>query len=116
MRGRGGPARGAFGLASRQNEPIGRMIVDRLPVTVELTLLASLTAAVIGVPLGLLGGGRRGGVADRAALAIGLVGISIPDFWLGIMLILGLSLWAGLLPSAGFVPLTERVLGHGVYV
>ena len=64
------------------------MILDRLPVTLELTLLAALCAALIGVPLGLLAGGRRGGVADRAALAVGLVGVSIPDFWLGIMLIL----------------------------
>src|SRR5687767_3455972 len=80
----GGVVRGDFGLDFRQNEPIGRMILDRLPVTIELTLLATLCAAAIGVPLGLLGGGRRGGVADRAALAIGLIGISIPDFWLGI--------------------------------
>src|SRR5437868_9776179 len=92
--------RGDFGVDFRQNEPIGRMILDRLPVTLELTLLASAGAALIGVPLGLLGGGRRGGVADRTALAVGLVGISIPDFWLGIMLILTFSLWAGLLPSA----------------
>jgi peptide/nickel transport system permease protein len=105
----GGVVRGDFGLDFRQNEPIGRMILDRLPVTIELTLLATLCAAAIGVPLGLLGGGRRGGVADRAALAIGLIGISIPDFWLGIMLILLLSLGAGLLPSGGFVPLTESV-------
>src|SRR5919198_1576901 len=107
-----GVVRGDFGLDFRQNEPIGRMILDRLPVTIELTLLASLTAAVVGVPLGLLGGGRRGGAADRAALAVGLVGISIPDFWLGIMLILSLSLWAGLFPSAGFVPLTEAPLDN----
>ena len=103
----GGAARGDFGLDFRQNEPIGRMILDRLPVTLELTLLATACAALIGIPLGLLGGGRRGGLADRAAQAVGLLGISIPDFWLGIMLILGLSLGAGLLPSAGFVPLTE---------
>jgi peptide/nickel transport system permease protein len=103
----GGVARGDFGLDFRQNEPIGRMILDRLPVTIELTLLATACAALIGVPLGLLGGGRRGGAADRAALAIGLVGVSIPDFWLGIMLILLLSLGAGLLPSSGFVPLAE---------
>jgi peptide/nickel transport system permease protein len=103
----GGVARGDFGLDFRQNEPIGRMILDRLPVTIELTLLATVFAALIGIPLGLLGGGRRGGVADRAALAIGLVGISIPDFWLGIMLILLLSLGAGLLPSAGWVPFLE---------
>jgi peptide/nickel transport system permease protein len=103
-------ARGDFGLDFRQNEPIGRMILDRLPVTLELTLLASAGAALLGVPLGLLGGGRRGGAADRAALALGLVGVSIPDFWLGIMLILALSLWAGLFPSGGFVPFTEAPL------
>ena len=111
-----GVVRGDFGLDFRQNEPIGRMILDRLPVTIELTLLATLCAAAIGVPLGLLGGGRRGGVADRAALAIGLIGISIPDFWLGIMLILLLSLGAGLLPSGGFVPLTESVAENLVHL
>jgi peptide/nickel transport system permease protein len=101
--------RGDFGLDFRQNEPIGRMILDRLPVTIELTLVAAVCAALLGVPLGLLGGSRRGGIADRAAQTIGLVGVSIPDFWLGIMLILGVSLGAGLLPSAGFVPITESV-------
>jgi peptide/nickel transport system permease protein len=111
-----GAVRGDFGVDFRQNEPIGRMILDRLPVTLELTLFASLCAALIGVPLGLLGGGRRGGAADRAALAVGLVGVSIPDFWLGIMLILGLSLWAGLFPSAGFVPLTEAPLDNVLYL
>jgi peptide/nickel transport system permease protein len=106
----GGVLRGDFGLDFRQNEPIGRMILDRLPVTIELTCLATLLAALIGVPLGVLGGGRRGGVADRTALAVGLVGISIPDFWLGIMLILLLPLWAGVLPSGGWVPLAESPL------
>src|SRR5207247_1679888 len=72
-----GLVRGDFGLDFRQNEPIGRMILDRLPVTVELTVLASAGAALIGIPLGLLGGARRRGLADRATLAIGLVGVSI---------------------------------------
>jgi peptide/nickel transport system permease protein len=107
-----GVARGDFGLDFRQNEPIGRMILDRLPVTIELTVLASACAAMLGIPLGLLGGGHRGGFADRTALAIGLVGISIPDFWLGIMLILGVSLGLGALPSGGFVPLGESVLDN----
>jgi peptide/nickel transport system permease protein len=111
-----GVARGDFGLDYRQNEPIGQMILDRLPVTVELTLVAAVCAALIGVPLGLLAGGRRGGAADRAALAIGLVGISIPDFWLGIMLILLLSLAAGLLPSGGFVPLLESPIENLVHL
>src|SRR5262244_249364 len=51
-----GVARGDFGLDFRQNEPIGRMILDRLPVTLELTLLATLGAALLGIPLGVLGG------------------------------------------------------------
>jgi peptide/nickel transport system permease protein len=105
-----GLVRGDFGVDFRQNEPIGRMILDRLPVTLELTLLATLAAALIGIPLGLVGGARRGGVADRTALAVGLLGISIPDFWLGIMLILGLALGVGLFPSGGWVPITEAPL------
>jgi len=111
-----GVARGDFGLDFRQNEPIGRMILDRLPVTLELTLLATLCAALIGIPLGLLGGGRRGGAADKASLAVGLVGVSIPDFWLGIMLILLLSLGAGLLPSSGFVPLVESPADNALHL
>src|SRR5215470_3420352 len=105
-----GLVRGDFGLDFRQNEPIGRMILDRLPVTLELTLLATLGAALLGIPLGVLGGARRGGLADRTSLAVGLLGVSIPDFWLGIMLILGLALGVGLFPSGGWVPLSESLL------
>jgi peptide/nickel transport system permease protein len=112
----GGVLVGDFGLDFRQNEPIGRMILDRLPVTIELTLLATVAAALIGIPLGLLGGGRRGGVADRASLAIGLVGVSLPDFWLGIMLILLVSLGAGLLPSSGFVPFSESPVDNVLHL
>jgi peptide/nickel transport system permease protein len=107
-----GAVHGDLGIDYRQNEPIGRMILDRLPITLELTVLATLAAALIGIPLGLLGGGRRGGAADRAALVLGLVGISIPDFWLGIMLILGIPLGLGVLPSGGFVPPGEGVLDN----
>jgi len=108
----GGVLRGEFGVDFRQNEPIGEMIRARLPVTFELTLLATACAVLLGVPLGLLGGGRRGGATDRTSLTLGLLGISIPDFWLGIMLILLLSLAAGLLPSSGFVPFAEDPLGN----
>ena len=107
-----GVARGDFGLDFRQNEPIGDMIRQRLPVTIELTLLATACAVLVGVPLGLLAGARRGGGVDRASLTVGLLGISVPDFWLGIMLILLLSLGARLLPSSGFVPLGEDPLGN----
>jgi len=107
-----GVVRGDFGIDFRQNEPIGQMIRDRLPVTIELTLLASACSVLVGVPLGLLGAARRGGGADRTSLTVGLLGISVPDFWLGIILILGLSLGARLLPSSGFVPFGEDPLGN----
>ena len=108
----GGALVGDFGVDFRQNEPIGEMIRARLPVTLELTGLAAACAALLGVPLGLFAGARRGGGADRASLAAGLLGVSIPDFWLGIMLILLLSLGARLLPSSGFVPFAEDPLGN----
>jgi peptide/nickel transport system permease protein len=111
-----GLLRGDFGIDFRQNEPIGRMILDRLPVTVELTVLAALCAALLGVPVGLLAGARHRGAADRVSLALGLLGISIPDFWLGIILILIFSLAAGLLPSSGFVPFAEDMLGNLQYL
>ena len=78
--------------------------------------VAALCTALIGVPLGLLAGGRRGGGADRAAMAVGLIGVSIPDFWLGIMLILGLSLGLGLLPSGGWVPFAESPVENLVHL
>ena len=112
----GAAVRGDLGHDFRQNEPIGQMVLDRLPVTLELTALAALCTALIGVPLGLLAGGRRGGGADRAAMAVGLIGVSIPDFWLGIMLILGLSLGLGLLPSGGWVPFAESPVENLVHL
>ena len=108
----GGALVGDFGHDFRQNEPIGQMIRARLPVTLELTALAAAVAAMIGVPLGLVAGARRGGAADRTSLAVGLVGVSVPDFWLGIMLILLLSLGARLLPSSGWVPFNDDPVGN----
>ena len=98
---------GDFGLDYRSNEPIGSLLLERLPVTLELTGMALLLAIVFAIPLGVLGAVRRGRAADKATQGISMVGISIPDFWLGIMLILVFSLGLGILPSSGFVPFRE---------
>jgi peptide/nickel transport system permease protein len=103
----GGVLQGDFGLDYRSNEPIGSMLLDRLPVTLELTGLALLLSVVLAIPLGVIAAVRRGRVADKAAQGVSLVGISIPEFWLGIMLILVFSLWLGVLPSSGFVPFRD---------
>lgn len=103
----GGVLQGDFGLDYRSNEPIGSMLLDRLPVTLELTGLALLLSIVLAIPLGVIAAVRRGRVADKATQSVSLVGISIPEFWLGIMLILVFSLWLGVLPSSGFVPFRD---------
>ena len=103
----GGVLQGDFGLDYRSNEPIGSMLLDRLPVTLELTGLALLLSIVLAIPLGVIAAVRRGRLADKATQSVSLVGISIPEFWLGIMLILVFSLGLGLLPSSGFVPFRD---------
>ena len=100
-------ARGDFGLDYRSNEPIGHLLADRLPVTIELAGLSLLLAVVAAIPLGVLAALRRGRVADKATQGVSLAGISVPDFWLAIMLILVFSLGLDLLPSSGFVPLGQ---------
>jgi peptide/nickel transport system permease protein len=99
--------RGDFGLDYRSNESIGRLLLDRLPVTIELTAMALVLSIAFAVPLGVLAAVRRGRIADKASQGISLVGISVPDFWLGIMLILVFSLGLGVLPSSGYVPLAD---------
>ena len=103
----GGVLHGDFGLDYRSDEPIGQMLLDRLPVTLELTALSLVFAVLLAIPLGVVAAVRRGRVADKATQGISLVGISVPDFWLGIMLILVFSLGLGVLPSSGFVPFRE---------
>jgi peptide/nickel transport system permease protein len=66
-------------------------------------------SAVMGIPLGVLAAMRRNGPADHGASALGLAGISIPDFWLGVMLILLMALVLGWLPSSGYVPIQESL-------
>jgi peptide/nickel transport system permease protein len=103
--------RGDFGVDYRTHEPIREMLLTRLPVTLEMAMLAMLMSALMAIPLGVLAATRRG-AADHGATALGLVGISIPDFWLGVMLILLMALVLGWLPSSGYVPLRESVWGN----
>jgi len=74
------------------------LLSDRLPVTIELTLLALSLAILISLPLGICAAIKPGGIADRGSMLLGLFGISIPDFLLGIMLILIFALGLRLFP------------------
>jgi peptide/nickel transport system permease protein len=99
---------GDLGTSIRTHLPVTAEIVRRIPTTIELALLAGLIAIGLGVPLGILAAVRRGTPLDYLANTVGLVGLSIPTFWLGLILILVFAIGLGVLPASGFVPLVEN--------
>lgn len=101
---------GNFGLSTRDRIPVAQIIVERLPVTIELTVLAVAVGLAIGVPAGIASAVRRGGPADYAATGLGLFGLSVPHFWLGLLAILVFSVTLRWLPASGFVGLAEDPL------
>jgi peptide/nickel transport system permease protein len=105
-------AHGDFGTSVRTRLPIGAMLVEKLPVTFELATLSMLVAVMLGLPIGIFAALRRGSLIDYGASLFGLAGLSIPHFWLGIMLILLFSVRLGWLPAGGFVPPSESVAGN----
>lgn len=95
---------GDLGRSIRTHQPVIEAIVSRLPVTLELSLLSLLVALVIGLPAGVLAAIRRNSLLDIASTALALMGVSLPNFFLGILMILLFSLWLGVLPPSGYVP------------
>lgn len=103
----GGVVQGDFGESIRIQQPVSQLILEKLPVTIELAVLSMLIALLIGVPMGILSAVKNGKWVDYAANAVALWGLSTPNFWLGIMLILLFSVELGWLPASGYVPPSE---------
>ena len=93
---------GDFGRSLRTGEPVLGLILQKLPVTLQLATAAILVAIAIGVPAGILAARRKGTVVDYSTSALALSGLSIPNFWLGIMLILLVSVHLKWLPASGY--------------
>lgn len=92
---------GEFGLSLRQGQSVSELLKDRLPATVELSVVAAILALVVGLPLGVYTALNRTGFLSQAILAFSLLGISLPTFLIGILLILVMSVQLGWLPSYG---------------
>ena len=92
---------GDLGISLRSHQPVVELIFEKLPVTFELALLALAFAIAIGVPAGIVAAAKKGSGWDHAASAIALWGLSIPNFWFGILLILFVSVQLKWLPSSG---------------
>ena len=90
-----------LGLSLHSRRPITELVIERLPATLELTAAALAVALAVALPLGVVAALGRGGWWDRGAMGVSLLGVSIPNFWLGPVLILVFSLGLGWLPVSG---------------
>jgi peptide/nickel transport system permease protein len=104
--------RGDLGESIRTRESVVKTVATKLPITIELAFLSLLVAIGIAIPAGVLAAVRRNTVWDILTSGASLGGVSIPNFWLGIMLILFFSVRLGWLPASGFVPLWESPLDN----
>jgi peptide/nickel transport system permease protein len=96
--------RGDLGVSVRSRIPVTELLASKLPVTLELAVCSMLIALLIGIPAGVVSAARQGRPLDVAANVVALSGLSVPHFWLGIMLILLFAVRLGWLPASGYVP------------
>lgn len=94
-------AQGEFGISYRLARPVSDLLMERLPATLELSLCAALLALLVGVPMGVYTGLNRDSIGSRLLLTVSLIGVSLPTFLIGILLILVFSVQLGWLPSFG---------------
>ncbi|MFV2101008.1 ABC transporter permease [Micromonospora sp. LOL_024] len=102
---------GDLGVSFRSGRPVTTIVLERLPATLSLAVTAVLFAVLIAFPLGIVSAIRSGSLVDHAARVFSQIGVSVPDFWMGIM---GILLFAGVLgwlPPSGYVALTEDPAG-----
>ena len=101
---------GDLGTSLRTQQPVLELIAEKLPVTLQLAFMALLVAICIGIPAGVISAYRKGTWIDWVANIVALSGLSVPNFWLGIMLILLVSVRLGWLPASGYAPFSDDPL------
>lgn len=104
----GGVLTGDLGVSFRSGRPVTELILERLPATLSLAVGAIVVALAVAIPLGIVSAVRQGSALDYSATAFSQAGISIPDFWMGILLILFFGLQLDLLPPSGYVSILEN--------
>jgi peptide/nickel transport system permease protein len=108
----GGMATGNPGLSLRSQEPVGAILARALPITVELVIIAVVFAVALGIPLGVISASRRESVGDYVARVGGLIGLSMPSFWLATLILLFTSIVFQWIPAVSFVPFLQDRLGN----
>lgn len=109
-------ASGDLGRSITNGEAVGALILDRFGVTAAIVLAAVGLAALLAVPLGIFAAWRQNSLGDVATVAVATLLLSIPSFWLGLILLLVFGLWLGWVPVVGYVPFSESVWGALHYI
>lgn len=105
-------ARGDLGTSLRTHDPVSRLALARYPTTLELLVLAMLVSLAIAIPTGVLSAVRRNSWIDMLLTPLAISGVSLPSFWIGILLIWAFSVTLAWFPTVGFVPLGTSVVGN----
>ncbi len=103
----GNAVQGDFGTSTKSGLPVAQTVLDRIPITLELAALSVLFAVILGITAGVIAAVRRGSLADYASSSLALFGLSVPHFWLGLMLILLFAVKLRLLPASGYVSFAD---------
>ncbi|WP_199432923.1 ABC transporter permease [Qaidamihabitans albus] len=103
---------GDFGESIRTGIDVTDILLSKLPITIELSVLSVLVAVVLGIPAGVLAAVKKDTWIDHTSSGIALFGLSIPNFWLGLMLILGLAIYFPIFPASGYVSPLEDPIGN----
>ena len=104
-------AHGDLGRSILLRQTVSEAVLERLPVTLSLTITSLALACLLGIPAGLVAAAKMRRWPDQAAMGAALIGLSVPDFWLGLLLIWVVGVKLGWLPTGGFVPPTESLSG-----
>lgn len=106
-----GAVQGDFGQSIRYDRPVSTLIFDRLPITLSLAVMAIIIVLVVAIPLGIFIARRQNKASDVVLSSVTQLGMAIPSFWLGMLLILYLGMNIDFLTLSGYVPWTESVSG-----
>ena len=103
---------GNLGTSLRGDEPVVEQILPRLPVTLELGVMAIVIGLLIALPVGIYSAIRQDTAADYLGRSVAIIGLATPNFWLGIMVMIYPAIWWGWSPPMEYIPLTEDPLGN----
>ena len=103
---------GDLGTSVSDNEPVLSMIVSHIGPTISVTIFALIIDLIVALPLGILAARKKGAAADQLVSVVSLFGVSLPDFLLGLLLMLLFAVQLGWFPFSGYVPLSDGLLAH----